>query len=261
MGVVGGELRVDQIRYAEQFFRTGEVRDVGVDLTGIDRIAFQTFHLGAFDFAVPVGAFHEADHQAATAAACQVNQIINDERAALLVRLDNEANAVPARQLWLEAQFFQQIEGDLQTVGLFGVDIDADVILARQQGQGFQARVKFLHHAVVLRAAVARVQGGQFDRDTRTFINTAAVRGFTDGVDRLLIRDHVGLRVGGSQGRFTEHVIRVAETFVFQLAGVRQRFGNGFAGHELLAHQAHRHVHAFADQRLAALTDDAVQRA
>ena len=61
------------------------------------------------------------------------------------------------------------------------------------------------------------------------FINTATTVGrFTNGVDRLLVRNHVGLRVGGGQGRFTEHVVRIAETFVFQLAGVRQRFGNGF---------------------------------
>ena len=261
MGVVGGELRINQVRHAEQLFRTGEVRDVGVNLAGIDRITFQTFHLGAFDFAVPVGAFYQADHQAATATACQVNQVINDERAAFLVGLDDETNPVPARQLRLEAQFFQQIEGDLQTVRLFGVDVDADVILARQQGQGLQARVEFFHHPVVLRAAVARVQGGKLDRDAWPFINTATVGRFTDGVDRLLVRDHVGLRVGGGQRRFTQHIVGVAEAFIFQLAGVRQRFGNGFPGDELLAHQAHRHVHALADQRLAALADDAVQGA
>ncbi|MNV07662.1 hypothetical protein D3C71_981050 [compost metagenome] len=80
-------------------------------------------------------------------------------------------------------------------------------------------------------------------------------------MDRLLVRDHVRLCVGGGQGRFTEHVVGVAEAFVFELAGVGQRFGDGFAGDELFAHQAHRHVHAFADQRFAALTDNAVQRA
>ncbi len=261
VGVVGGELRINQVRHAEQFFRAGEVRDVGVDLAGVDRIAFQPFHLGAFDFAVPVGPFHQADHQAAAAAAGQVNQVINDERAALLVGLDHEANAVPARQLWLEAQFFQQIEGDLQTVGLFGVDVNADIILARQQGQGLQARVELFHYPIVLRAAVARVQGGELNGDARAFINTATVGRFTNGVDRLLVRNHVGLRVGGGQRRFAQHVVGVAETFIFQLAGVRQRFGNGFSGDELLAHQAHRHVHALADQRLAALADDAVQGA
>ncbi|MNC03662.1 hypothetical protein D3C75_510780 [compost metagenome] len=261
VGVMGSKLRVDQVRHAEQLFGAGEVRDIGVNLAGIDRIAFQAVHLGAFDFAVPVGALHQTDHQAATAAGGEVNQVINHKRTALLIGLDDKADPVPARQFRFEAQFFQQIEGDLQPVGLFGVDVNPDVILARQQGQGLQARVELFHHPVVLGAAVARVQGGELNRDPRAFINAAAVGGFTNGVDRLLIRDHIGLRVGGGQGRFTQHVVRVAEAFIFQLAGVGQRFGDGLPGDELLPHQAHRHVHAFTDQRLAALADNAVQGA
>ena len=261
MGVVGGELRINQVRHRQQLFRAGEIGDVGVNLAGVDRIAFETFHLRAFDFAVPVGAFHQTDHQATAAAGGEVNQVINDKRTALLVGLNHEANPVPAGQFRLEAQFFQQVEGDLQTVCLFGVNIDADVILARQQGQRFQPRVKLFHHPVILRAAVARVQRGELNGDTRTFINAAAVGGFADGMDRLLIRNHIGLGVSGGQGGFAEHIVGVAEPFFFQLAGVGQRFGDGFPGDELLAHQAHRHIHAFADQRFAALADDAVQGA
>ncbi|MNE02613.1 hypothetical protein D3C80_950940 [compost metagenome] len=134
MGVVGGELRVNQVRHGKQFFRTGQIRDVGVDLAGVDRIAFQAVHLRTFDFAVPVRAFHQTDHQAATAARGQINQVINDKRAAFQVGLDDKTNPVPARQLWLEAQLFQHIERDFQTIGLFGIDINADIVLARQQG-------------------------------------------------------------------------------------------------------------------------------
>ena len=105
------------------------------------------------------------------------------------------------------------------------------------------------------------MQGGELDGDPRAFIDAAAVGGFTNGVDRLLIGDHIGLRIGGGQRGFAEHVVGVAEAFFFELTGVGQRFGDGFAGHELFAHQAHRHVHAFTHQRLAALTDNAVQRA
>ena len=202
MGVVGGELRVNQVRHRQQLFSAGEIGDVGVNLAGVDRIAFETFHLRAFDFAVPVGAFHQTDHQATAAAGGEVNQVINDKRTALLVGLNHEANPVPARQLRLEAQFFQQVERDLQTVRFFGVDVNADVILARQQGQRFQTRVELFHHPVILGAAVAWVQSRQLNGDARPFINAAAVRGFADGVDRLLIRDHIGLGVGGGQGRF-----------------------------------------------------------
>ena len=40
-----------------------------------------------------------------------------------------------------------------------------------------------------------------------------------------------------------------------------QGFVDGFAGHKLLAHHAHGHVHALADQGLAALADQAAERA
>ncbi|CCJ78901.1 hypothetical protein BN135_3965 [Cronobacter muytjensii 530] len=73
MGVVRRELRIDQVRHRQQFFRAGEVGDIGIDLAGIHRIAFQAFHLGAFDFAVPVGAFHQADHQATAAAGGEID--------------------------------------------------------------------------------------------------------------------------------------------------------------------------------------------
>ena len=64
-------------------------------------------------------------------------------------------------------------------------------------------------------------------------------------MDRLLVGDHIGLGIVGGQRRFAEHIVGVAEAFVFQLAGVGQRFGDGFAGDELLAHQAHRHIAGF----------------
>ncbi len=134
VGVVGRKLRVDQIRYAEQLFRTGDIGDVGIDLAGIDRVALKPLNLGAFDFAVPVGAFHQTNHQAATAAGGEIGQVVNDKRAALHIGLDHEADAVPARQIRIEAEFFQQIERDLQPVRLFGVDVDPDIVLARQQG-------------------------------------------------------------------------------------------------------------------------------
>jgi hypothetical protein len=120
-------------------FFAGKVRDVGVHLTGIDRIAFQTVHLCAFDFAIPVRPFHQTDHQATAAAGGEVNQVVNDKRAAFLVSLNDKANAVPACQFGFEAQFFQQVEGDLQAVSFFRINVDPDIVLTRQQGQGFQA--------------------------------------------------------------------------------------------------------------------------
>ena len=135
VGVVGGELRIDQARHRQQLFRAGEVGDVGIHFTGIDRIAFEAVHLRAFDFTIPVGPFYQADHQATAAAGGKIDQGINDERAAFLIGLNDEADPVPAGQLRFKAQLLQQVERDLQAIGLFGIDVNPDIVLTRQQGQ------------------------------------------------------------------------------------------------------------------------------
>lgn len=63
VGVVGGELREYRVLRGKQFARAGEVGDVGMHFAGVGRIAVQAVHLRPFDFAVPIRAFDEADHQ------------------------------------------------------------------------------------------------------------------------------------------------------------------------------------------------------
>ncbi len=81
--------------------------------------------------------------------------------------------------------------------------------------------------------------------------------GLADRVDGLLVGRQVLLCVVLGQCGFAEHVVGIAEALGLEAAGVGQGFSDGFAGDELLAHQAHGHVDAFADHRLAALADDA----
>lgn len=128
-----------------------------------------------------------------------------------------------------------------------------------QQGQRQQARVQLVHHTLVLRTAVTRVQCRQLDGNARAFINPTTVGRFADGVNGLFVRGQVLLGVVFGECCFTEHVVGIAEALGFELARIGQGFGDGFAGNELLAHQAHGHVDALADHRLAALADDAAQ--
>ncbi len=260
VGVVGGELRVDGFRHRQQLAGTGDVGHVGVDLAGVDRIALEALDLGALDLAVPVGALDQADHQAMTAALGQVDDVVDHVRAAFLVGLDDEADTVPARQLRLEAQALEQVQGQLQAVGFLGVDVQTDVVLLGHQGQRQQARVQLFHHALVLGAAVARVQRRELDRDAGAFIDATAMGGLADRVDGLLVGRQVFLCVVLGQCSFAEHVVGVAEALGLEAAGVGQGFGDGFAGDELFAHQAHGHVDALADHRFAALADDAAER-
>ena len=259
VGVVGGKLGIDGLGHRQQLAGAGEIGDIRVGLAGIDGVTLQAVLLGALDLAVPVGALHQPDHQAVTAALGEIDDVVDHIGAALLIGLDDEADAVPVRERRVEAELFQQVEGDLQPIGLLGVDVDADVVLLGELGQPQQCGIELLHDAIVLGAAVARVQGGEFDGDARALIDAAAMGGLADGVDGLLVGGEITLGVFFRQCRFPQHVVGVAETPVFHGARVRQRLGYGLAGDELLPHQAHRHVHTLADQRLAALADQPLE--
>ena len=255
--VVGGKLRKDGFGRAQQFAGTGEVGHIGMHLAGEDRKIFQPIDLRALDFAVPVRAFDQAHHQAVLAAAGQINDPVQHKEGAALVGLHHKANAVPASQRGGKTQLLQQIQRNFQPVCLFGVNVQANVVLAGQLGQLEQARVQLTHHAFALGAAVARVQGRQLDGDARAFVDAAPLRGLADGVDGLLVRLQVAQRIFLGGGRFAQHVVGVAETFFLQFAAVGQRSANGLAGDELLAHHAHGGVDALPNQRLAPFGDDA----
>ena len=257
LGVVGGKLRVDGVRGIQQLPGADLVRHVGVHLAGVDRVAVHAVELGALDLAVPVGALDQADHQPVVAAAGQVDHVVDDIRAALLVGLDHEADSVPAGQRRVKAQRLQQVQRDLQPVGFLGVDVERDVVLAAEQGQLAHAGQQLGLNAIDLGTAVARVQGRELDGDAGALVDAAAGRGLADGVDGHLVGGHVGLGVGFGGGGLAQHVVGVAEPLGLVLAGVGQRFLDGLAGDELLAHHPHAQVHALAHQRLAALLEDA----
>ena len=133
--IVRGELRKRRVGRGQQPARAGEVGHVGMDAPREHRIAFQSVELGALDLAVPVGALDQPHHQPAMRAARQIDQPVDREERALLVGLHDEADAVPAFELGLEAEPLQEIERDLQPIGLLGIDVEPDVVVARQHGQ------------------------------------------------------------------------------------------------------------------------------
>ena len=63
----------------------------------------------------------------------QVDDPVDHKRAALLVALHHESDAVPACKVRIETEAFEEIERDFQSVCLFGIDIETDVVLPRQE--------------------------------------------------------------------------------------------------------------------------------
>ena len=128
VGVVRGELREDGVLRGEQLARAGEVGDVGMHFARVHRVAVKAINLRPFDFAVPVRALDETNHQFLLVAPCEVNEVVNNERAALLVRLDDEADAVVTGEVGVGNECFHQIQREFEAVCLFGVDVDANVV-------------------------------------------------------------------------------------------------------------------------------------
>ena len=259
--VVGGELRIHRLGRGEEPACAGEVGHVGVDLAGVHRVIVQALYLRALDLRIPVRALHQPHHQPVAARACEVDEEIHHERAALLVRLGDEAHAIPAGELRLVAEPLEQIEGRLEAIGLFRVDVDADVEEPRAQHEIPQAWVELLHHPLALRERVARMQRRELDGDARAVEDAASGAVRADGVDGALVRAEIALRIGPGHRRLAQHVVRVAEAHRLVAARVVERLGDGFPGDELPPHQTHAEVDRLADHRLAELCRDARERA
>lgn len=71
-----------------------QVGGVGGGFAGEDGVVRVAMELGVLDFGVPVGAFDEAEHEAAVGSGGEVGEPVDDGRGAFLVGLDGEAKAV-----------------------------------------------------------------------------------------------------------------------------------------------------------------------
>ena len=157
--IVRGELRVDRIGGGEQAAGTHEIGEIRMLLSRINRVVAQTVNLSALDFAIPVGPLDQADHQPALRAAGQRDQGIDDGRTTFLISLDNEPESMPAGQIRIRCDDFEQIERQFEPVSFFGIYIEADIVLFCEQEQLLEARQQFAHHAPALATYIAGMQG------------------------------------------------------------------------------------------------------
>ena len=260
LGVMCGELRVDGVGRGQQLTGAGDIGQVRVVLARVDRVVGQAVDLRALDFAVPVGPLDQAHHQASAAAPGQINQIVDHIGAALLIGLNHKAQTVPACEAGGVGQLLQQVQRQLQPLGFFGVDIESDVVAACQLAQLQHAWQQLIHHALPLRAAVAWVQGAELDGNAGPFVDAQARSRLADGVNRIHIGLQIALSILRGQRGFAQHVVGIAKPLGLQLARALQSLANGLAHHELLAHETHGHIHAFAHQWLAAAGRQALER-
>ena len=259
MRVVGGELRVDTIGHAEQFFRAGDVGDIRIGLAREYRIAGQAEHLCPLDFGIPIGALDEPHHDPAVEFLRQRMEPVDGEGGTRAVSLHHDAEAVPFRQPRIGQHALDDVEREVETVGLLGVDVEAHAGVAGRQCQRQQALCHHRQHRLLLRHLIARVQRRQLDRDA---VVVADVRPVGAGIER---RDRVGIglqiaqRVGFRAGRLAQHVEGIEIALLDHRATALHRFRDGAAKHELLAHFAHRGGNRLADDRFAETANHGAQ--
>ena len=258
--VVGRELRIDAVGHREEPARAREEGDVRARLAGEDGEAVETEHLGALHLGIPVRAFHESDHDAASELPGERVEPVDDVRRALPVGLHHHSESVPARERGVREHRLDDVEREVEPVRLLGVDVEPDVRGLRKQCERSQPRDQLGHHPFTLGELVARVQGGELDRHPGPVADARAAADAGERGDGGGVGEVVAARVRFGAGRLAQHVVRI---------GVAPRLHRGRASRglahvapedELVPELAHRLRDRGADDRLAETLDRIVQR-
>ena len=151
--VVGGELRIEPRPHGKQPAGAGGVAEIGHGFAGEHGIVGKPALLCALDLGIPIGALDQPHHQSATQAPRRLLEPVDHRWRALLIGLHGEPEAVPAAQRAVGEHRGDDVEGELQAVGLLGVHGEIEVAVARlaRKLEGF--RHQFGHHADRARTA------------------------------------------------------------------------------------------------------------
>jgi len=259
--VVRRERRVESLRVGKKAPGTGQVGDVAGHLARKDGVVGVATLLRDLDLGVPVGALAQADQQAPLTAVRKVGEPVEQGQGAFLIGLDGQAEAVPADQFVIGGQRFDQAHRQFESLGLLGVDGQADIPGLGPDRQRLDCRQQLAAHALLVGDIVARVQCRELDRDRRRDERRLAAGRVTDGGDRLAVRIEVAQRVGAGTCGLAEHVVRVPVAGFFGAARALQCFMDIPPHDELLAENAHRGGHRLADHRFAGTRYQALENA
>ena len=260
MSVVGGKLAIEDIGVGEDAPRAGHVGHIGIGLAGEYRITGQAGLLGALDFGVPVGAFHQPDHDAPAVAPPDGRQPVDGIQRAFLIGLQGQAQALPVAEHGIARGHLEQLQRQIQAVGFFSVNGQVDVVFRGQARELLQTRKQLGDHALAVAQLIAGVQRRKLDRYAGRVFGPAITAFFAAGHDSVVIVVEITLGVGIGARGFAQHVVGIRIAAFLQGSGVLDGLVDGPAHHELVAHQAHGPAHGLADERLAGAADQALQR-
>ena len=168
-GVVGRELWKEDVDIVEKLPRTGEITHIGQHFAGEDGIAFKPHHLRALDFRIPVGALDEAHHDPPPGLAGKRRKPVEHMRRPALVSLHYDAKSVPSGKGRVAHQHFDDVQGKVEAIRLFRVDIKAHIGGFRLNGELADTPAKFCEHARLLGVFIARVKRRKLYGDSRIY--------------------------------------------------------------------------------------------
>jgi len=217
--------------------------------------------LAQLDFAVPIGALDQADHDPALVLPRQIYGPVDQRNGALGIGLKRQAEALPAtrEQLAIGHQVLDDVQRQFQPLGLFRVDGKVNVGAAGRQSQLLQHRHQHRARGRGVEEVIAREQRGKLDRNARRsgHTRTAFARNPGEGCG---IGAAIALCIVKGHCRFAQHVEAVGQATLALWRGAFQRFVDGAAKDELPAQVLHRLQRRLADHRFAQPPHRALER-
>ncbi len=204
---------------------------------------------------VPIGALDETNCDAAVQLLGQHVEPVNHERGTVAIGLHDHAEAIPALERRIGQDLFNDIEGQIKTIHFLGIDVEAHVGRAGQQGETEGARGQLGENAFLLAHFIARVQGGELDRDAGVLVDRIRLAEGRKRGDRIGIGEVILAGVIVGAGRFAKHVIGIGVTLLLHALGAVGGPLDVGAEHELAAELLHGLSHGGANHRLAHALD------
>ena len=264
VGVVGGESRVDDVVRRQQFVRAGEIADIGRKLAGEHREIREAANMAQLDLGIPIGTFDQPDEEAPVVFARQPRNPFAHWHAAFLVRLDGEAEPFVARtvgareQVVIARQGLDDVHRQFEPVGLFGVDGEVDIGIARLGNQRPEHRQQTGDGKIGMEEGVLGMQRRKLHRDAGGRGQIAG-RFAGQSIDRGFVAGAIAFGIIIGHRPFAQHVEAVREALCPLRRGALEGFADGAAINELAAKNAHGLQGRLADHRLAEPRDSALQ--
>ena len=245
------KLRIDPVGHSEQFPCTRDVGNVSVLFSGENRIAFKAHDLRALDFCIPIGALHEANHNATVELLCQRIKPVEHKGCARPISLNDYAKAAPACQTWIRKNRLNNVERQIETILLFCVDVQPHIRLARGKRQLQQTCRKHRQHGFLLGDLISWMNGRQFYRYSVIFHDITMSCPRLQSRDRVGIRPVIAQRISFGPRSLAEHVEGIGVALVAVSTTALDRFLDRTSENELLAHLTHCRRYSLSDDRFA----------